>query len=174
MPRRGPRRITVVGVGTPPPPTRRILYPLAMPLLGQRGIPLDADRLIGGVIPGRRRRGSVVDASLVAVGDEAGRCPAIVTPPERMKHSVTTTVRGFSWHSSPRGHQITDGPQMTMTPREQLFGPGLAAACLVARWVLESLPFLIGGFDVLGLMAADADDLRTRSPIDREIEATSR
>ncbi len=91
-----------------------------------------------------------------------------------MKHSVTTTARGYSWHSSPRGHQITDGPQMTMTPREQLFGLGLAAACLVARWVLESLPFLIGGFDVLGLMAADADDLRTRSPIDREIEATSR
>jgi len=47
-----------------------------------------------------------------------------------------------------------DGPEMTMTPREQLFGLGLAAACLVAWWVLESLPFLIGAFNVLGLMAA--------------------
>ena len=48
----------------------------------------------------------------------------------------------------------TDGPQMTMTPREQLFGLGLAAACLVAWWVLESPPFLIGALTVLGLMAA--------------------
>ena len=33
MPRRGPRRTTVVGVGTPPAPTRQILYPLAMEIL---------------------------------------------------------------------------------------------------------------------------------------------
>lgn len=33
MPRRGPRRITVTGVGTPPPLTRELLYPLAMEIL---------------------------------------------------------------------------------------------------------------------------------------------
>ena len=33
MPRRGPRRITVIGVGTPPPLTGELLYPLAMETL---------------------------------------------------------------------------------------------------------------------------------------------
>lgn len=33
MPRRGPRRITVIDVGTPPPLTRELLYPLAMDIL---------------------------------------------------------------------------------------------------------------------------------------------
>ncbi len=33
MPRRGPRRITVIGVGTPPPLTRELLYPFAMEVL---------------------------------------------------------------------------------------------------------------------------------------------
>ena len=33
MPRRGPRRITVIGVGTPPPLTRLTLRPLAMEIL---------------------------------------------------------------------------------------------------------------------------------------------
>ena len=33
MPRRGPRRITVIGVGTPPTLTRDMLRPLAMEIL---------------------------------------------------------------------------------------------------------------------------------------------
>lgn len=33
MPRHGPRRITVIGVGTPPPITPLILRPLAMDIL---------------------------------------------------------------------------------------------------------------------------------------------
>jgi hypothetical protein len=33
MPRRGPRRITVIGVGTPPTLTREMLRPLAMEIL---------------------------------------------------------------------------------------------------------------------------------------------
>jgi len=47
-----------------------------------------------------------------------------------------------------------EGPQMTITWRQVLFGLVLAAACLVVWWVAESVPFLIGALNVLGLMGA--------------------
>ncbi len=46
-----------------------------------------------------------------------------------------------------------EGPQMTVTSREMVFGFVLAAACLVVWWVAESVPFLIGALIVLGLMS---------------------
>jgi len=47
-----------------------------------------------------------------------------------------------------------EGPQMTITWRQVLFGLVLAAACLVVWGVAESVPFLIGALNVLGLMGA--------------------
>jgi hypothetical protein len=47
-----------------------------------------------------------------------------------------------------------EGPHMAITWREMLFGLMLAGACLVVWWVAESVPFLIGALNVLGLMGA--------------------
>jgi hypothetical protein len=47
-----------------------------------------------------------------------------------------------------------EGPQMTITLRELSVGLVLAGACLVVWWVAESVPFLIGALNVLGLMGA--------------------
>ena len=44
MPRRGPRRITVIGVGTPPTLTREMLRPLAMEILHRWEAKLAAER----------------------------------------------------------------------------------------------------------------------------------
>jgi hypothetical protein len=47
-----------------------------------------------------------------------------------------------------------EGPRMTMTRREMLFGLALAAACLVVWWVTEWVAFFIGTLNVLGLIGA--------------------
>jgi hypothetical protein len=60
MPRRGPRRITVLGVGTPPPVTREILRPLAMEVLRTWEAKQAADReakRVGEDRPGSERKG---------------------------------------------------------------------------------------------------------------------
>jgi len=50
--------------------------------------------------------------------------------------------------------QPPEGPQMTITLRDMLFGLALVAACLVLWWVTEVVAFLIGALNTLGLLGA--------------------
>jgi len=58
------------------------------------------------------------------------------------------------------------GPQMTITPRQHLFGLGLAAACVAGWWFSGLLAFLTGAFYIVALLAAMrvVERRRARSP----------
>jgi hypothetical protein len=71
MPRRGSRRITVIGVGTPPPLTSLTLRPLAMEIL-------------------RRSERSLAVSD--AVGDGSGRSPALRFAPTEQESGLDETL----------------------------------------------------------------------------------